>query len=257
MKLLSWNVNGLRAVAKKGFLPWFLQENPDILCLQESKLSPNQVPPELRPVEGYHLYLSSAERKGYSGVMLYTKVEPLKVQYGFGQPEFDSEGRSIIADYGHFVLLNIYFPNGRSSQERLDYKMRFYDAFLAYVEGLKAQGRRIVVCGDVNTAHKEIDIARPKENEKTSGFLPIERAWMDRLVACGYVDTFRMFNQDPGQYTWWDTISRARERNVGWRIDYFFVDKGFQPQVESAFILPDVVGSDHCPVGLALRMPEL
>ncbi|MBI4203147.1 MAG: exodeoxyribonuclease III [Chloroflexi bacterium] len=256
LKLLSWNVNGLRAVAKKGFLQWFLAEAPDILCLQESKLSAEQVPAELRQVDEYRLYVSSGERKGYSGVMLYTKAEPQSVQYGFGREEFDNEGRTIIADYGRFVLLNIYFPNGRSGQERLDYKMRFYDAFLQYVEGLKAQGRRIVVCGDVNTAHKEIDIARPKENAKTSGFLPMEREWMDLLLAHGYLDTFRMFNQEPGQYTWWDTISRARERNVGWRIDYFFVDQGFKEQVESACIMPDVMGSDHCPVGLRLNLPE-
>ncbi|MBI4340185.1 MAG: exodeoxyribonuclease III [Chloroflexi bacterium] len=254
-KLLSWNVNGLRAVVKKGFLQWFLQEDPDILCLQESKLSEDQVPEDLRQVPGYHLYVSSAQRKGYSGVMLYTKTEPQSVLYGFGGDEFDNEGRIIIADYGHLVLMNIYFPNGRTGQERLDYKMRFYEAFLEFVEGMKAQGRRIVVCGDVNTAHKEIDIARPRENAKTSGFLPMEREWMDRFVERGYVDTFRMFNQEPGQYTWWDTISRARERNVGWRIDYFFVDQGASEGVESAWIMPEVMGSDHCPIGLRLKLP--
>lgn len=250
MRLLSWNVNGLRAVEKKGFLDWFKGTGPDILCIQETKLQEHQIPPTLRSVEGFHTFFESGERKGYSGVAVYSKREPGVVSTGFGSEELDNEGRILIADYSDFVLFNIYFPNGRSSTERLEYKMKFYHAFLDFVDGMKQSGRNIVICGDLNTAHKEIDLARPKANETTSGFLPQERAWMDELVDHGYVDTFRMFNQEPEHYSYWDMMSRARERNVGWRIDYFFVSEGFKDHVKSAFILPEVMGSDHCPVGI-------
>ena len=254
IRALSWNVNGLRAVEKKGFLDWFAQESPDILCLQETKSAEDQLSMELRQVPGYHAYFVSGERKGYSGVGLYTKQEPVSVKTGFGIERFDNEGRIIIAEYDTFVLFDIYFPNGQSSTERLEYKMDFYDAFLEYADGLKDAGRHILICGDVNTAHKEIDLARPKANQHTSGFLPQERAWMDKLVSHGYVDTFRMFNQKPGQYSFWDMMTRARDRNVGWRIDYFFADQKLTEQLESAFILPDVMGSDHCPVGVEIRV---
>lgn len=250
MRVLSWNVNGLRAVHKKGFLEWFAQESPDVLCLQETKVSEDVLPDTLKTVDGYYTYFSSAERKGYSGVAIYTKVKPDQVTTGFGIDIFDNEGRILIADYGYFVLFNIYFPNGKSSSERLDYKMRFYDAFLAHVDSMRKDGKSIVVCGDVNTAHKEIDLARPKENVRISGFLPEERAWIDKFVSHGYVDTLRMFNQSPGQYSYWDQMSKARERNVGWRIDYFFVDEEFSSRVKGAYILPDVTGSDHCPIGI-------
>lgn len=256
IRLLSWNVNGLRSVHKKGFLEWFAQERPDVLCLQETKASEDQLPMDLRQVTGYHAYFSSAERKGYSGVALYTRVEPRAVERGFGIPEFDCEGRILIAHYPDFVLLNIYFPNGKLSEERLRYKMRFYDAFLEFADDLTARGRNVVVCGDVNTAHTEIDLARPRENSTVSGFLPEERAWMDRFVGHGFVDTFRMFNREPGHYTWWDTMTRARERNVGWRIDYFFVNEGLTSRVVNATILPEVMSSDHCPVGLELEVGQ-
>ena len=254
IKAISWNVNGLRAVQRKGFMEWFQAESPDILCLQETKLSEEQIPDQLRQVEGYHNFFSSAERKGYSGVAIYTKQPPEKVSKGFGIERFDNEGRTLVADYGPFVLFGIYFPNGRQSAERLQYKMEFYDAFLEFAEATRSQGKSIVMCGDLNTAHKEIDLARPKANEKTSGFLPEERAWMDKLVDHGYVDTLRMFNDQPGQYSYWDQMSRARERNVGWRIDYFFVDQGFVSNLSNAFILPDVLGSDHCPVGIEFEV---
>ena len=250
---LSWNVNGLRAVHRHGdFLDWFKAEAPDILCVQETKSLVEQLVPELRRVDGYHAYFASAEQKGYSGVAIYTKEEPVDVVTGLGIPEFDREGRVLIAEYPHFVLLNVYYPNGKMSQERLDYKMRFYDAFLEFVDGLTAGGQRLVICGDVNTAHREIDIARPKENAKISGFMPEERAWIDRFLAHGYVDTFRMFNDQPEQYSYWDIKSRARERNVGWRIDYFFVDEALRDRVRDAWIMPEVMGSDHCPVGIEL-----
>ena len=250
VRALSWNVNGLRAVHKKGFLEWLAKEHPDILCLQETKATEDQLPASLRNMDEYHTFFSSPERKGYSGVALYTKTKPDRVSYGFGIEQFDKEGRTIIADYKDFVLFNVYFPNGKSSNERLKYKLEFYDAFLRFVDEIKKEGRDIVVCGDVNTAHKEIDLARPKANEKISGFLPEERAWIDQFLGQGYVDIFRMFNDKPQQYTWWDMMTRARERNVGWRIDYFFVNQQFASRVKNAYILPDVMGSDHCPVGL-------
>ena len=250
MRALSWNVNGLRAAHRKGFLEWLSEASPDILCLQETKAHWDQLPAALKDIEGYHPFFSTPERKGYSGVALYSKTEPQDVNFGFGVEKFDREGRVLRADYGRFVLFNIYFPNGQSSAERLEYKMEFYATFLEEVEKLKGQGRSIVLCGDLNTAHKEIDLARPKANENTSGFLLQERAWMDEFIAHGYLDTFRMFNQQPEQYTYWDQMSRARARNVGWRIDYFFVDQGFAQEIKGAYIFPDVMGSDHCPVGI-------
>ena len=252
IRALSWNVNGLRAVHRKGFLDWFSQEDPDILCLQETKLNESQVPADVLACAGYEKYFSSADRKGYSGVGIFTKEVPKSVSRGFGIPEFDNEGRILIADYGQFVLFNIYFPNGRSRDARLQYKMAFYDAFLEFAETTRQQGKNIVVCGDYNTAHKEIDLARPRANQKTSGFLPEERAWMDQLVAKGYVDTLRIFNNQPEQYSYWDQMTKARDRNIGWRIDYFFVNQGFVPSIKNAFILPDVMGSDHCPVGIEI-----
>lgn len=255
LRLLSWNVNGIRAAYKKGFVDWFIKEGPDVLCLQETKARPEQLTDDLLNVNGYKSYFSSSiVKKGYSGVAIYTKQEPVKVEHGFGIPKFDDEGRIIIADYKSFVLINIYYPNGKMSPERLKYKMDFYDAFLEYADNLVKKGKNLVICGDVNTAHKEIDLARPKENEKVSGFLPIEREWMDKFLSHGYVDTFRMFNDEPEQYTWWDMQSRARERNVGWRIDYFFVSDNFKKNVKNAFIMPEVMGSDHCPVGIEIEI---
>jgi exodeoxyribonuclease III len=255
IRLLSWNVNGIRAAYKKGFVNWFVKENPDILCLQETKAHPEQLTDDLLNINGYKSFFSSSiVKKGYSGVAIYTKQEPVKVEHGFGIPKFDDEGRIIVADYKSFVLINIYYPNGKMSPERLQYKMDFYDAFLDYANKLVKKGKNLVICGDVNTAHKEIDLARPKENSKISGFLTIEREWMDKFISQGYVDTFRMFNNQPEQYTWWDMQSRARERNVGWRIDYFFVSENFKKNVKNAFIMPEVVGSDHCPVGIEISV---
>jgi len=250
--ILSWNVNGIRAAYRKGFIDWFIKKGPDILCVQETKAQEEQFPPDLRETPGYTAYFTSAERKGYSGLALYTKEKPRIIKHGFGIERFDIEGRILIADYGDFSLFNIYFPNGKASKERLQYKMEFYDAFLDYVNELKAQGKKILVCGDVNTAHKEIDLARPKENEKVSGFLPEERAWIDKFLDCGYKDTFRIFHKGPGQYTWWDLKTRARSRNVGWRLDYFFASEDIIKNVADSYILSDVQGSDHCPVGIDL-----
>ena len=249
MRAISWNVNGLRAAHKKGFLDWFNGASPDIMCLQETKAHEEQLPEEVKTIAGYSSYFSTPEKKGYSGVGLYAKNAPESVQFGFGD-RFDSEGRTIIADFGDFVLFNIYFPNGKRSTERLQYKMDFYDAFLAYAEKVKQTGKHIIVCGDVNTAHKEIDLARPKENVKVSGFLPQERSWIDQFLEKGYKDTLRVFNQEAGNYSYWDQMTKARDRNVGWRIDYFFVDQDFTNRLTGAFILSEVMGSDHCPGGI-------
>lgn len=252
MKLISWNVNGVRAADRKGLYEWFKKEQPDILCLQEIKAQPDQLPPHLKNIPNYHALWNPAERKGYSGVATITKEQPKSVSKGFGIQKFDTEGRVLITEYPQFTLFNIYYPNGKKNQERLEYKLEFYDTFLAVADNLKAEGKNIVICGDFNTAHKEIDLARPKENSKTSGFLPVERAWLDTFIDHGYVDTFRQFNKEPEQYTWWDQKTRARDRNVGWRIDYFFVNKAFLPQVKNAYIMQEVMGSDHCPICLEL-----
>jgi len=254
MKILSWNVNGIRAADKKGLFNWFKDEQPDILCLQETKAQPEQIPPHLKNTPGFHIFFSSAEKKGYSGVATYSKIKPKEVKNGFGIEKFDSEGRILITEYPSFVLFNIYFPNGKQSQERLDYKLDFYDTFLSIADNYKAEGNNIVVCGDFNTAHKEIDLAHPKQNEKMSGFLPIERAWIDTFIDHGYVDTFREFNKEADQYSWWSMRTMARERNIGWRIDYFFVNKEFKKNVKNAFIMQDVTGSDHCPVGIEIEV---
>ena len=254
MKIISWNVNGIRAVLNKGFFNWFKAESPDILCLQEIKALPEQVPPHLRNTPGYNVFWNSAEKKGYSGVITFSKDKPVDTKKGFGIEKFDKEGRIIINEFPSFILFNIYFPNGKKNKERLEYKLDFYDTFLGYADNLKAEGKNIIVCGDFNTAHQEIDLARPKENEKISGFLPVERAWIDTFIDHGYVDTFRYFNKEPNQYSWWDIKTKARERNVGWRIDYFFVNKEFIPHVKKAFIMKDVTGSDHCPVGIELKI---
>jgi exodeoxyribonuclease-3 len=254
--LVSWNVNGIRAVYRKGFMEWLAQAAPDILCLQETRAEPVQVPAALAQLPDYHAFWNASRRKkGYSGTGLLSRLKPLSVQFGLGIEEFDQEGRTIVAEYPSFVLLNCYFPNGGREHERVPFKLAFYDAFLDRCEQLRAQGHTVVFCGDVNTAHKEIDLAHPRENRNTTGFLPQERAWIDRVVEAGYVDTFRHFFPDlPEQYTWWSMPTRARERNVGWRLDYFFVNAEAVDRVTEAFILPEVMGSDHCPVGLRLRV---
>lgn len=254
LKLISWNVNGIRAVLKKGFLEWFKDADPDILCIQETKAWEEQLPKELTEVPGYHAYFCQGVKKGYSGTAVYTKEKPISIKRGFGIEKYDSEGRILIAEYKEFTLINIYYPNGKQSKERLDYKMGFYEAFQNYANKLKSEGKKLIICGDVNTAHKEIDLARPKENSKISGFLPEERAWIDGFLADGYKDTLRLFNDKGEIYTWWDVISRARERNVGWRIDYFYVSENLKNNLTNAFTLPEVMGSDHCPIGIEIKI---
>ncbi len=257
-RLLSWNVNGLRAIAGKEILngktfPDFLiNDQPDICGLQETKVDAKSLPAGLGRIGDYFFYLNPAERKGYSGVALYTRKEPDDISYGFGFSEFDHEGRTIVARYPEFTLYTIYFPNGGASEERLAFKLRFYDAFLSHIRERTKAGEKIVICGDVNTAHHPVDLARPKENETVSGFLPVERKWLDQLLDSGFIDTFRLFESEGGHYTWWDYKTKARSRNVGWRIDYFFVNESMRDNVEASLIRSDVMGSDHCPVELVL-----
>lgn len=259
MKIVSWNVNGIRALIKKGGFDWLVSQNYDIFCLQETKAHPDQLESHIISPVGYTSYFDHSKmKKGYSGVAIYTKQVPDKVEYGFGIAELDQEGRQIALFFNingeKWVLINTYFPNGGGGPERLDFKMRYYDAFLAYIEKLKKKGYSIVFTGDVNTAHREIDLARPKENEKNTGFLPEERAWIDKVMAKGYVDTFRHLHPEKRDaYSWWDMKTFARERNVGWRIDYFFVSSDLEKKIKKAEILSKVLGSDHCPVFLELE----
>jgi exodeoxyribonuclease-3 len=254
MKIICWNVNGLRALHKKGAWEWLMSESPDIFCLQETKSTPDQLPPEVLNAPGYFSYFSwPKEKKGYSGVAIYSKVRPDTVVEGIGVPSLDDEGRILTAYYKDFVLMTVYFPNGGGGQLRLEYKLKFYDAFLHYIEKIRAEGKNILFCGDVNTAHTEIDLARPKENIQNTGFLPIERAWLDRVVNKGYVDMFRRFNPElRDAYTYWDMKTFSRARNVGWRIDYFFASPELAQKIKSVTINTEVFGSDHCPVSLEM-----
>lgn len=253
MRIYSWNVNGLRAVAKKNFLEWIGEENPDILCIQETKLQENQLEDNIKNIDGYYSYFSFAHKKGYSGVATYTKEEPISVKHGIGIERFDSEGRILITEFKDFILLNIYFPNGQRDEERLQYKLDFYEALFNYCDELVEEGKKLVICGDYNTAHNEIDLKNPKANEKASGFLRIERDWLDKIIERGYTDTFRNMNPDKIKYSWWSYRFKARERNAGWRIDYHFVSNNLLDRVENTEILNEVYGSDHCPVMLELK----
>ena len=255
VRLISWNVNGIRAIHKKGFLDWFNEEKADIVCLQETKAQVDQLPKKLVNIPNYTSYFNSAERKGYSGVATYTSIEPNEVYSGMGIEKFDIEGRLQRLDFDGFTLLNIYYPNGGSGEERLKYKLDFYDAFLDYANDLRDKRHNLVICGDLNTAHKEIDLARPKQNEDVSGFLPIEREWVSKFLDNGYIDTFRKFHEEErDQYTWWSYRTRARERNVGWRLDYFFVNEEFIDNVKASSIKANVMGSDHCPIALEIEI---
>ena len=254
MKLHSWNVNGFRAISAKPDWAWFAERSGDIVGLQETKAEESQIPEAHRSPEGRHSCWLSAQRKGYSGVAVFSRIKPLAVTLELPDPVWQGEGRCIHMEFEAFHYFNIYFPNGQNGEERLTYKLGYYDAFLRHAQELR-KSKPIVVCGDFNTAHKPIDLARPKENETVSGFLPIERAWLDSFTAHGYVDTFRHVHGDlADQYSWWSYRMRARERNVGWRIDYFFVSEELKGAVRDAWIEMDITGSDHCPVGLELDL---
>ncbi|MDR2860846.1 MAG: exodeoxyribonuclease III [Elusimicrobiota bacterium] len=250
MKIISWNVNGIRAVYKKGFLDWFKKADADIVCLQETKADNEQFPKELKEIDGYNFYCSSAQKKGYSGTAVWAKTKPQLFSSSIENEKFDIEGRIVKAEFKKFVLFNIYFPNGGASEERLKYKLDFYDYFIDYISKIK--NKDVIVCGDYNTAHSEIDLSRPKENEKNSGFMPIERERLDTLEKAGFADTFRHFNKEGGNYTWWDYKTGARARNVGWRLDYFFINKESLKFLTKAEICSDILGSDHCPISIEI-----
>jgi len=257
IKLISWNVNGLRAAVKKGFFDSFKQLDADIFALQETKLQQAQLTSEMKDIDGYGAYWShAAVKKGYSGVGTYARLKPSHVKYGIGAPKFDDEGRILEMDFEDFIFFNVYFPNGKMNAERLQYKLDFYEAFFAYADELKERGRSLIITGDYNTAHNEIDLKNPKANEKASGFLRIERDWLDRIIANGYIDTFRHYHPDTVKYSWWTYRFKARDRNIGWRIDYFFVTKDIVDRgwIKEALIDNDILGSDHCPLGLVLEI---
>jgi exodeoxyribonuclease-3 len=263
MKIISWNTNGLRATVKQGnLLPLLNIHKPDILALQEVKVELGQLDESVTHIPGYEFYISSSRaRKGYSGVSYYIKDTikdkslDFKIENGIGVKEFDAEGRNIIIYMGDYVFINTYFPNGSGGPVRLDYKLRFYDAYLKFVKKLSKNGKKVIFMGDVNTAHTEIDLARPKENVDNTGFLPIERAWIDEVIKADFVDTYRHLSPDArNEYTYWDQKTRARDRNVGWRIDYFFVSKNLLPQIKKSYMLTDYLGSDHCPLVLEFNI---
>lgn len=260
IRIFSWNVNGIRAISKKGLYDWIENEKPDVLCIQETKALRDQVEADkaasgLLNLKGYESCWFSAEKKGYSGVATFSNIPGFQSAGGFvkDDPEhkFNTEGRVVVSEFDDFVLWNVYFPNGGRGPERVQYKLDFYEHCLKIWEKTRKK-KKLIICGDFNTAHKEIDLARPKENVKTSGFLPEERAFLDKIFSMGYVDIFRRFNQEAGQYTYWDQITRARLRNVGWRIDFFVVTDDTVPFIKNAFIMQDIMGSDHCPLGIEL-----
>ena len=252
MRIVSWNVNGIRAIYKKDFVNWLKSNNSDIVCIQETKADESQFPRDVKEISGYNFYCSSADRKGYSGVAVWSKIEPRSVYTSIRNFIFDSEGRVIYLYFWDFVLFNIYFPNGGMSQTRLKYKLDFYDYLIKYLKLFK--DKTIIIGGDYNTAHFPIDLARPKENEKFSGFMLKEREKLDDSISMGFIDTFRCFNNEPNNYTWWDYKTAARSRNIGWRIDYFFISKHSLKHLKSADIESSVLGSDHCPISINITL---
>lgn len=252
MRLLSWNVNGLRAVVSKNGFEWLKSKNIDFIGLQEIKAKEDQIPKEMFNLGFDNISSNSAQKAGYSGVMSLSKFS-----YESSKCKFfdDNEGRVLEHRFDNIVLFNIYFPNGQQGDDRLEHKMAFYDSFLNYIKELNASGLEVIFCGDVNTAHREIDLKNPKANAKTSGFLPVERAWIDRVIEAGFIDTFRYIHGDiEGAYSWWSYRFNARAKNVGWRIDYFFVSQGLKDRLKDAFILSDIEGSDHAPVGIDIDL---
>lgn len=250
--LYSWNVNGLRAVLKNGFMDWFSQANPDILCLQETRLLPEEAPAELRNAPGYHVYWNPAEKRGYSGTATFTRMKPEAVTT-LAAREFDGEGRAQFLHFKDFVVVNTYWPNSQEQRKRLPYKLDFCVAIGEALDRLVKQGKNIIICGDYNIAHREIDLARPKQNENNAGYYIEEREAMTAFLARGYADVFRELHPDKVAYSWWSYRARAREKNIGWRIDYFCVNKSLMDRVKDMRICDDVMGSDHCPLALTLK----
>ena len=249
MKLISWNVNGIRAILKKGFNEFIDEERPDILCIQETKAHPDQVDKIMHDYE--HHFWNSAEKRGYSGTAIFSKIKPIRVTYGDG-PMNDTEGRVITLEFEKYFLINVYTPNSKRELERLDGRQVWDKAFLEFIKDFEKK-KPVIICGDLNCAHKEIDIARPKQNERTAGFTIEERRGMDNYIKNELIDTFREFNQEPNNYTWWGYMFNARANNVGWRIDYFLISKKLRTILKDAFILPKIMGSDHCPVGIIIK----
>ena len=253
MRLFSWNVNGIRACARNGFLDWIEAEQPDIVCIQETKAQLDQLETGLATPKGYHAHWHSARKKGYSGVATFSRRRPRAVREGIGNREIDREGRVLISEFPGFLLVNAYFPNSQHSHERLPFKLKFCNVMLRFLNRMRREGKNVIVCGDYNIAHREIDLRNPRENRDNAGFLPEERAWMDRLCKHGYIDTFRHFCDEPGHYTWWSYRPTVRERNIGWRIDHFFVNPELERRLCRSWHQPEVKGSDHCPIALELR----
>lgn len=252
MKIISYNVNGIRAALKKGFLTWLQASDPDVLCLQEIKANKEQLDLTLFEQAGYgYHYWYAAQKKGYSGVAILSKTEPENVVYGTGIPSMDFEGRNLRVDFEHFSVMSLYLPSG-TNDARLAFKLQYMDEFQTYIDRLKKKIPRLIVCGDFNICHEEIDIHNPKQNQKTSGFLPVERAWISEFMARGFVDSFRLFNKNPHQYSWWSYRANARNNNKGWRIDYHMVSEPLQQRLQRAYILPEAKHSDHCPVVVEL-----
>lgn len=252
MKIYSWNVNGIRACIKKGFWDFWSDENPDIMCLQEVRAEQEQV--DLSELDGYEVFWNSAEKKGYSGTAIFSKIKPENVSYDMGIDKHDHEGRVITAEYKKFFLVTVYTPNSQRGLDRLKYRTEEWDVdFLKYVKALEKK-KPVVFCGDLNVAHKEIDLENPKANERNAGFTIEERRSFDNIVDAGFIDTFREFNSEGGQYTWWSNFAKSRERNIGWRIDYFCISNTLRKNLKAAAILPQVMGSDHCPVSIELKI---
>jgi exodeoxyribonuclease-3 len=250
MKLISWNVNGLRAVLNKGFVGFIENTDPDIFCIQETKAQPEQV---LLDLPQYQMYWNSADKKGYAGVATFTKIEPLAVWSGMGIEKHDREGRVLTLEFSDYYLVNVYTPNSQRGLFRLDYRTREWDVdFLNFLKNLE-QKKPVIFCGDLNVAHKEIDIANPKGNRRNAGFTDEERGKFDAIINSGFIDTFREFVKEGGFYTWWSYLGKAREKNVGWRIDYFCISPALRPRLQNAYILPEVTGSDHCPIVIELQ----
>jgi exodeoxyribonuclease III len=248
-KIISWNVNGIRAILKKNFLDYLTAEDPDILCIQEIKARQEQVELSL---EGYHAFWNSAERPGYSGTLTLSKIKPVEHSYGINSPKHDQEGRVISVEFPTYILVNVYTPNSGSELKRLTYRQEWDTAFKDYVSEL-AQKKPVLICGDLNVAHNEIDLARPDDNHFNAGFTDEEREGFNNLLDAGFIDTFRVFNQEPGQYSWWSYRTRARERGIGWRIDYFCASQDLKKKIKESFIREDIMGSDHCPVGVIVE----
>jgi len=252
MRIISWNVNGIRAIEKRGFFEWLKKEDPDILCLNETKAEPGQLSPHFINPPSYTSFWASAKKRGYSGVAIYTKEQPQNVKL-MGKLEFDDEGRVLVAEYKNFTLVTAYFPNSQDERKRLDYKLAFNDAILTLGKSIVKKEQNFLLCGDYNIAHTPIDLARPKANENSAGYYIEERTWMEKFLNAGFIDTFRHFHPgEPNHYTWWSYMKQAREKNIGWRIDYHCVNKDFISNVKSSIIRPEIEGSDHCPIEIQI-----